>query len=171
MDNKSTPISHLRRNEDEGDADVDNMVHDIEGGGGDPRGDPRAQRMPGYDGDDEPEFEARDPHSRPPPGYGMHPGMMPPGYGMHPPPGYHQGPANTNGAKGLENVGMGQKILSEAKEPLLVAVLVVILSSGQVGSLISRFLPMANSNPLIGLIVRALLAGAAFYLLRRFIPT
>jgi uncharacterized membrane-anchored protein len=47
----------------------------------------------------------------------------------------------------------------------------MLMSSGQLQALIARFLPIANSNPLIGLTVRAVLAGVLFYLLRRFIPS
>jgi uncharacterized membrane-anchored protein len=61
--------------------------------------------------------------------------------------------------------------MSELKEPLLVSVLVMLMSSGQLQSLIARFLPIASSNPLIGLAVRAVAAGVLFYLLRRFIPS
>ncbi len=168
---KGTPISHLRRGEDDdGGAALDNMVQDIEG---DTRGGP----MPGYDGeqDDDQDYDPRDPRdprNRPPPGYGQQQQQQQQ-YQQGPPPGYgsHQGIQSHGNLRSLENAGTAQKIMSEAKEPLLVAVLVVILSSGQVNSLITRFLPMANSNPLIGLIVRALLAGVAFYLLRRFIPS
>jgi uncharacterized membrane-anchored protein len=71
---------------------------------------------------------------------------------------------------GLENASFSQKLMAQAKEPLLVSVLVVILSSTQVQQLIARLLPMAAANPFIGLLIRAVIAGVAFWLLRRFIP-
>jgi hypothetical protein len=94
----------------------------------------------------------------------MQMGGPPPGYGGGPP----GGRIGSNG--GLENASFGQKLMAQAKEPLLVSVLVVILSSTQVQQLIARFLPMAAANPFIGLLIRAAIAGAAFFLLRRFIP-
>jgi hypothetical protein len=171
---KSTPLSHLRRGDETQDADamMDNIVSDIEGGGG-------------YQGGGEEEFDPRMMQQQP--GGGPQPPMMqqhyPPQHQQqHPHPGviYHQ-PAppqmhmqrerDQSSASGLENVPFAQKLMHECKEPLLVSVLVVMLSSGQVVSLINRFLPMAQGNPLIGLAVRAIIAGIAFYLLRRFIPS
>lgn len=70
----------------------------------------------------------------------------------------------------LENASFSQKLMTQAKEPLLVSVLVVILSSSQVHQLIARFVPMAAANPFVGLLIRAVIAGVAFWLLRRFIP-
>lgn len=70
----------------------------------------------------------------------------------------------------LENQSFTQKLMSEAKEPLLVSVLVLLMSSNQLQSLIAKFLPVAAGNPLIGLALRAVVAGVLFYLLRRFIP-
>jgi len=171
---KSTPLDHLRREDEpqEGGAAqqmIDNVVHDLEEGG---------QPMPGYSQQEPPRME--DPRMQAPPqqmppqqapqqfeqfGGGFdprdpqnprvaHPGMM---------TGYRGGPP-------LENATFGQKLMNQAKEPLLVSILVVILSGTQVQQLIARFLPMANSNPFIGLLIRAVIAGLAFYLLRRFIP-
>jgi hypothetical protein len=173
---KSTPLSHLRRGDETQDADamMDNIVSDIEGGGGG-----------GYQGGGEEEFDPRMMQQQP--GGPQQPMMQQhyPQQQQHPHPGviYHQ-PAppqmhmqrerdqsGGGGAAGLENVPFAQKLMHECKEPLLVSVLVVMLSSGQVVSLINRFLPMAQGNPLIGLAVRAIIAGIAFYLLRRFIPS
>jgi hypothetical protein len=61
--------------------------------------------------------------------------------------------------------------MAHAKEPLMVAVLVMLLGNEQVQSLIGRALPFAGKSPMIGLLVRGLIAGALFFLLRRFIPT
>lgn len=178
---KSTPISHLRRDEegppqDDAAAMMEHMVNDVEGGGGQPpqeRGMP-GQPMPGYGGggggyDNEGMMDPRmmDPRMMggPPPGYGgPHPGY---GGGMHGGP----GPRQQQQMPGLENASFTQKLMTEVKEPLLVSVLVIILSSNQVGGLIGKFLPIADKNPLIGLMVRAGIAGLAFWLLRRFIPT
>jgi hypothetical protein len=100
--------------------------------------------------------------------HGPGPMMMPPQYNQ---PIMMMHPANPPIQAPLENTSFGQKILAEAKEPLLVSVLVMIMSSPQLQSLIARFLPISASNPLIGLAVRALVAGVLFYLLRRFIPS
>lgn len=183
---KSTPLDHLRRDDEphqqqaqQANDLMDSVVHDLEGGGA-------GQPMPGYGGGGEYPQEM-DPRMGPPPqgrpqggpqggfqhfggGPGMDPRMVggpPPGYGgpMHgggPPPGM-MGP-------GLENASFSQKLMAQAKEPLLVSVLVVILSSTQVQQLIARLLPMAAANPFIGLLIRAVIAGVAFWLLRRFIP-
>lgn len=176
---KSTPLSHLRRGDETQDADamMDNIVNDIEGSGG------------GYQGGGEEDFDPRMMQQQQP-GGGPQPPMMQQHYPQqqqqqHPHPGviYHQqappqmhmqrerDQSGGGGASGLENVPFAQKLMHECKEPLLVSVLVVMLSSGQVVSLINRFLPMAQGNPLIGLAVRAIIAGIAFYLLRRFIPS
>ena len=183
---KSTPISHLRRDDEDGGnqgdmrddaaAMMDHMVDDIEGEDGS-RGMP-GQPMPGYHHE---EFDPRMMQQQQQPGYGGS------GNGVPPPPGYgnpHQygggGPNRGMGGPpggmrgempGLENASFTQKLMAEAKEPLLVAVLVIMLSSNQVGGLIARFLPIADKNPLVGLMVRAGIAGIAFWLLRRFIPS
>lgn len=181
---KSTPLDHLRR-DDEPDigsqqaaALMDSVVHDLEGGGG-------GQPMPGYGGGaggPPPDMDPRmqDPRMQgPPPGYEQFGGGPPPGYGSGPPPGYggpmpgrmSPGYGGAGGAPpGLENTTFAQKLMSQAKEPLLVSVLVVILSSTQVQQLIARLLPMAAANPSVGLLIRAVIAGVAFWLLRRFIP-
>jgi hypothetical protein len=81
------------------------------------------------------------------------------------PPGGHQPmmrPVPPRNQPGLENESLSQRVLNEAKEPLLVSVLVIIMSSPQLQSLIARFLPIAASNPLIGLAVRAVFAGVLF---------
>jgi hypothetical protein len=75
------------------------------------------------------------------------------------------------GGDPLQNATFGQKMMAQAKEPLMVAVLVMLLGNEQVQSLIARFLPMVSSNPMIGLLVRGLIAGLLFFLLRRFVPT
>ena len=79
-------------------------------------------------------------------------------------------PPSSSQQNPLEHQSFFQKILSEAKEPLLVSVLVMLMSSGQLQSLMNKFLPIASNNPLIGMALRALIAGVLFYLLRRFIP-
>jgi len=164
---KSTPLSHLRRGDDQpqdANSMMDNIVNDIEGGsapgyqGGaeeeeyDPRMMPGAQQQPMHPSQQQPYQPPRQQHP--------HPGVI-----------YHQQAPQMHAGPGLENVPFAQKLMHECKEPLLVAVLVVMLSSGQVISLVNRFLPMAQGNPLIGLAVRAIIAGIAFYLLRRFIPS
>jgi hypothetical protein len=184
---KSTPIAHIRRSQEEQDEDpravVDNIVDDIEGempmgGAGAGPGVVAGAQDPRYYADDK--DDERQPPYHPPPqqqraGYGYPKRMPQPGVvyrGGGPgggPTGAGAGPSL--GIHDLENMPFGRKLMYEAKEPLLVAVLVVILSSGQIDSLIRRFLPMAQTNPLIGLLVRAAVAGAAFYLLRRFIPS
>jgi hypothetical protein len=174
---KSTPLSHLRRNEEQQPQDanvmMDNIVNDLEGG---------------YDNgeyDDQQHPQQQMPPQGPPQGrYPMpmpqlhqqqptqpHPGVIYPPRMMQQPQQMPQQQNFHGGDAGLENVSFTQKLLHDCKEPLLVAVLVVMMSSGQVVSLINRFLPMAQGNPLIGFAVRAIMAGIAFYLLRRFIPS
>lgn len=188
---KSTPLDHLRRDDggmsgggDAAQQMMDDVVHDLEGGGGYPGDYPPDQQfdprmggglppgmggpMPGYE-----QFQGGG-GGGPPPGYqggpppGFH-GGPPPGYGGPPPPGARMHPG-AGGGPPLENASFSQKLMSQAKEPLLVAVLVVILSSSQVHQLIARFLPIAAANPFVGLVIRAVIAGVAFWLLRRFIP-
>ena len=71
----------------------------------------------------------------------------------------------------LQNMSFSQKVMTQAKEPLMVAVLVMLLGNDQVQSLISRALPPAGKSPIVGLLVRGLIAGGLFFLLRRFIPS
>lgn len=183
---KSTPLTHLRRGPDEQEPQYE--PHD----GGDPRGgdprdggfdprsmDPRAAEMMDHIVDDIEAGEGGGMQQRmpqpPPPRHdtrsGPHPGVIYRGQQRMMDVSMRGGGAGRGEVELLENLPFSQKLMHEAKEPLLVAVLVVILSSGQVHSLINRFLPMAQGNPLISLIVRAAIAGFAFYLLRRFIPT
>lgn len=187
---KSTPIAHLRREEEDGGGGEDaasmmeHMVSDVEG---DYHQGMPGQQMPGYQSDPEEDYRQHSQHPQHPQ---HHPssGGPPPGYGggYPPPPGYRGGPLpprgmmggggggppqGGQGGQGLENKTFVEKLMAEAKEPLLVSVLVIMLSSNQVGSLLARFLPMADKNPLVGLLVRAAIAGAAFWLLRRFIPS
>ncbi len=164
---KSTPLSHLRRDavgpDDEQGASqmMDNIVDDIEQGQYSPEEIEEMQRQAAAQRYPQP-MPGMMPHQRPSPQQQQqpHPGMV-----------YRGGGPMMRGPGDLENLPFMQKLMLEAGEPLLVAVLVVILSSGQVHSLINRFVPMAQGNHLIGLLIRAVIAGLAFYLLRRFIPT
>lgn len=154
---RSTPINHLHRSGEQDPAAaemMDHIVDDLEAEQG--------QGMEHFSQD-------REYEQGPPPQQRQYPG---------PPPQqeYQRGPGPMRSQyggnhPGLENVSFGQRVMSEAKEPLLVSVIVMLMSSNQLQSLISRFLPIASSNPLIGLAVRALAAGVLFYLLRRFIPS
>ena len=161
---KSTPLDHLRREDEPQEAAqqmMDNVVNDLEEVGqpmpGYSQQQPEDPRMQPQAPSQQPQLEQFDPRM-------AHPGMNHPGIVG----GYRGGPHQM--APPLENATFGQKLMNQAKEPLLVSILVVILSGTQVQQLIARFLPMANSNPFIGLLIRAVIAGLAFYLLRRFIP-
>lgn len=162
---RSTPVSHLQRNaeQDPSAAEMmENIVNDLDHEG-----------------------EMQQPHREPTPEeieYMQHQMMMQQQArqqqmmqqqqrGMVPPDG-HRGPMvpPARAQNPLEHQSFTQKIMSEAKEPLLVSVIVMLMSSGQLQSLMNKFLPIAASNPLIGLALRAVIAGALFYLLRRFIP-
>jgi hypothetical protein len=156
---RSTPINHLQRGGQAGQAEemVDDIVDDLE----------EEQRyMQQQQQQSEQQF-----HQPPPPQQRQqqHPQQY-----QRAPPGHQpmlmRPPVPPSSMQGLENASLPQRVLSEAKEPLLVSVLVIIMSSPQLQSLIARFLPIAASNPLIGLAVRAMFAGVLFWLLRRFIP-
>ena len=163
---RSTPINHLHRSG--GDQDpaaaemMDHIVDDLE-----------AEQQQHSSG-------TRESFNPGPPGYAGPPPQQqrqypgPPDGGQYAPPQrMPQGPmrGGNYSPSSLENASLGQRLMTEAKEPLLVSVLVMLMSSNQLQSLIARFLPIAASNPLIGLAVRALAAGVLFYLLRRFIPS
>lgn len=65
-----------------------------------------------------------------------------------------------------------EHIISEFKLPLLVAFLVFLTNFGMVNELIMKNIPrLANDGELnlIGLVAKALVAGAVFYLVRRFL--
>lgn len=161
---RSTPINHLQRGGQAGQAEemVDDIVDDLE----------EEQRYLQQQQQHQPEQQFHQPQGPlqgPPQGP---PQGLPQQY-QRPPPGHQpmrHMPPQMRTQQGLENSSLPQRVLSEAKEPLLVSVLVIIMSSPQLQSLIARFLPIAASNPLIGLAVRAVFAGVLFWLLRRFIP-
>lgn len=169
---KSTPLSHLRRdeNQDEGARQMmEGIVNELQD-----------QDGPVYDSD--PEFFQGQPDGPPPPPPPTHPRGPPPpparGNQQHPPypmPGVYGG--NNAPPRGppqfhrqLENESFFQRVMSQAKEPLLVSILVVVMSSSQVNDLLMRFIPIAAGNPLISMLIRAVIAGVVFWLLRRFIP-
>ena len=164
---RSTPLNHLQRSADQDPAAaemMDNIVHDLEEG----------EQQQGQHQPSQEEMQ-----------YMQHQQMLmqqkqqqqmqmqqqqragaPEGhYGPMVPPRMQPSPQLD-----LENKSFGQKAMAEAKEPLLVSVIVMLMSSGQLQSLITKFLPIAAGNPLIGLGLRAVVAGVLFYLLRRFIP-
>lgn len=163
---RSTPINYLQRG-NQAEEMVDDIVEDLE--------------------EEQQYLQAQQQHPQPPmqpnqpPMQHPQPQMQPPEQQYLPqhqfqrgPPGGHQPmmrPVPPRNQPGLENESLSQRVLNEAKEPLLVSVLVIIMSSPQLQSLIARFLPIAASNPLIGLAVRAVFAGVLFWLLRRFIPS
>lgn len=157
---RSTPINHLHRSGEQDPAAaemMDHIVDDLEA----------EQGMEHFSQRDQQQYERGNEQGPPPQQHRQYPGPQQQ-QEWHPrgPP-----PASRGQYGGLENVSFGQRIMSEAKEPLLVSVIVMLMSSNQLNSLIARFLPIASSNPLIGLAVRALAAGVLFYLLRRFIPS
>lgn len=162
---RSTPINHLQRNGNEQHPDeiIDNIVDDLED---EYQSDQRALPQQHFQQPPQQHYQQPSQQGGPFPGHQgpmMHPQMQQQmQQQMHHQPQPQQ--------PSLANIPVSQKILGEAKEPLLVSVLVIIMSSPQLQSLIARFLPIAASNPLIGLGVRALFAGILFWLLRRFIP-
>lgn len=171
---KSTPLSHLRRDEaqDEGARQMmEGIVNELQD-----------QDGPVYE-EANPEFfqgQPDGPPPPPPPPPSHHPRGPPPppvrGGNHHPPypmPGAMPGAMPSGGPqfhRQLENESFFQRIISQAKEPLLVSILVVVLSSSQVNDLLMRFIPIAAGNPLISMLIRAVIAGVVFWLLRRFIP-
>lgn len=161
---RSTPINHLQRGGPAGQAEemVDDIVDDLE------EEQRYLQHPSGQQHQSEQQLPQQQFHQPMPPQHPQHPQQY-----QRPPPGHQpmmmRPPMPPQ--QGLENASLPQRVLSEAKEPLLVSVLVIIMSSPQLQSLIARFLPIAASNPLIGLAVRAVFAGVLFWLLRRFIPS
>lgn len=161
---RSTPINHLQRG---GQAEemVDDIVDDLEEEqrylAQQQQAQHQAQQQP-QQPQPQQQYQAPPQHFQGPPEQMYRPPNHQPMM-MRP-----QRPVNQ---QSLENAPLSQRVLSEAKEPLLVSVLVIIMSSPQLQSLIARFLPIAASNPLIGLAVRAVFAGVLFWLLRRFIPS
>jgi hypothetical protein len=165
---RSTPINHLQRG---GQAEemVDDIVDDLE----EEQRYLAQQQQPQQPQQHQPQHpqqhQPHHPQQHQPPQHFQGPPEQ-----MYRPPNHQpmmmrpQRPVNQ---QSLENAPLSQRVLSEAKEPLLVSVLVIIMSSPQLQSLIARFLPIAASNPLIGLAVRAVFAGVLFWLLRRFIPS
>jgi hypothetical protein len=163
MDQRSTPLNHLNR---PGGDQVDEMVQDIENENYEnDQYDPPMDQMP----QQQQQQQQPPQHFQGPPPPGFYGGPPPPGYHqpMYPPAAQMRGPQPQ---PQLDAQPLSKRILEEAKEPLLVSVLVIIMSSPQLQALISKFLPIANGNPLIGLGLRALVAGVVFYLLRRFLP-
>ena len=161
---RSTPLNHLQRSADQdpGAAEMmDNIVHDLEEGEHQHQHQPsqeeiqymQHQQMLMQQQQMQEQQQQQRAAGAPEGHYGP---MVPPRMQKQPPQ--------------LENKSLGQKVMAEAKEPLLVSVIVMLMSSGQLQSLISKFLPIAAGNPLIGLGLRAVVAGLLFYLLRRFIP-
>jgi len=75
---------------------------------------------------------------------------------------------------GTEEVSMSMtdKIISELKMPLVVVLLVFLTNYGMVNELLIKNLPkLSNGNELniLGLGVKAVLAGLVFYLVRKFL--
>lgn len=58
-------------------------------------------------------------------------------------------------------------LLAEGKEPMLIAGLFIMLNMGQVDALIGKYVPF--ENPLILLGVKALVAGALFFIIKKLV--
>jgi hypothetical protein len=169
MASASTPLNHLRRDEQQDPASqkmMESIVQDLEGGAYSDYGDQEDMMNQQQQGDPRMQVDPRQEHFQPhPEQFQGDPQMY---HGPSPREAWMQQMQQRQNQ--LEKKGFSEVILSEAKEPLLVSILVIILSSSHVQSLLSRFLPMADNSPLTGLLIRAALAGILFYLLRRFIP-
>jgi len=59
-------------------------------------------------------------------------------------------------------------VFEEAKDSILVAVLVIVFSLPQIGAFIKRFLPMAEKSPYILVLVKGFAAMAIFWLVKHF---
>jgi cation transport ATPase len=162
---RSTPVSHLQRNSEQDPSAaemMENIVHDLDHEG-EMHQHPQQQREPTAE---EIEFMQHQMMQQQQQQQQQQQRMM-----QHKAPEGHHGPmVPPRMQTSLEHQSVTQKIMSEAKEPLLVSVIVMLMSSGQLQSLMNKFLPISASNPLIGLAIRAIIAGALFYVLRRFIP-
>lgn len=154
-----------------------NPQQQFEGMHGDPRGMDGGMGggMGAYD-----DFQGGMDYGPPPPQQMMGPGG-PSGGGMPHHDGGAQGPRGGGGGlpAGMmspesfgmmtKNKGMMENLTNLAKDPLLVAALFFVLSNSTVASTIEGFLPYAYSGPLIGLGLRALIAGALFFVLKTFV--
>lgn len=146
---KSTPLDTLRREPDDDQelAAADAQVAD------------ESYPADAY----EPEPEDLDSRAR-----AHHPPGIPHGpYGVPPPPhfAYNQGSMPP-----LESGGLAQWLLDEAKEPMLVAVLVLVVSNSHTQDLLGRALPAVVSSPLLHGVAQAAAIAGLFWLLRRFLP-
>lgn len=67
-----------------------------------------------------------------------------------------------------ENNNMMTSIFVEAKDSLLVGLLVILFSLPYIDELIKRFLPMTEKSPYILILVKACAAMALFWLIKHF---
>ena len=68
----------------------------------------------------------------------------------------------------FKNNNLMTSIFIEAKDSLLVGILIVIFSLSQVDDLIKRFLPITEKSPYILILVKACAAMALFWLIKYF---
>ena len=61
-----------------------------------------------------------------------------------------------------------KNVITEAKEAALVMVVVFILSLPQLDALLNRFVPMTQTSPYIGILIKSLVAAIVVWLVRYF---
>lgn len=67
-----------------------------------------------------------------------------------------------------ENKFTVNAIVEESKDSIIIAFLFIILSSSQIDSLFHKILPMTVNSTYILIIIKALVIGAAYWLIKHF---
>jgi hypothetical protein len=111
------------------------------------------------------------------PQYPQHPQQYEqhPQHPQHPPQRMDMGQSSIGGGSGGSGVGSGgmfnnltELLNANMKEPMLAAILYVIMSNDTVSMLLSRYIPYASS-PMFGLLIRAALIAVIFFLTKIFV--
>ena len=79
-----------------------------------------------------------------------------------------QGGQSGQGVQGGFMENMTNLLAANSKEPMIAAVLYLVMSTDTVSSLLSKYIPYAAS-PMLGLLIRAILVAALFFIAKIFV--